>query len=358
MGGPIRTGLLFGGNSAEHRVSVVSARGVAAGFDPARIECVPLAVTPSGRWLPPEISRTILEGDAAAVPEPDPAAGSILGRPGGGLFLSVPGEAPARLTLDVAFPVIHGWGGEDGRLQAFLELAGIPYVGAGVAGSAVAMDKGLARGILEREGLPMAPWRCLTAEEIRQAGGGLARDLAVTPGYPMFVKPANGGSSVGISRVEGQSDLPAALELALTCDSRVVVEQALDAREIECAVLGNDRPEAAVPGEIVPGAEFYTYDDKYRDGKAVLHIPAAIPDETAARIRALALQAFRALDLAGMARIDFLLERESGAVYFNEANTIPGFTPISMYSKLWEAAGLSYPDLLNRLVELALERSR
>jgi D-alanine-D-alanine ligase len=218
------------------------------------------------------------------------------------------------------------------------------------------MDKGLARGILEREGVPMASWQCLTGEQIDQAGDRIGQILAGSPGYPMFVKPANGGSSVGISRVETPSDLAAALELALTHDSRVVVEQALDAREIECAVLGNRRPEAAEPGEIIPGAEFYTYEDKYHDGKATLHIPADIPEETAEQVREMALQVFRTLDLAGMARIDFLLDRKTGRVCFNEANTIPGFTPISMYAKLWEAAGLSYPDLLTRLVELALER--
>jgi D-alanine-D-alanine ligase len=337
-------------------VSVVSARGVAAGFDRNRIECVPVAVTRRGRWLPPELSRTILDSDAVEVPEPEPEAGSVLGRPGGGLFLSVPGQAPVPLELDVAFPVIHGWGGEDGRLQAFLELAGIPYVGAGVAGSAAAMDKGLARGILQREGLPMAPWRCLTGAEIEQAGDGIIQDLATSPGLPLFVKPANGGSSVGISKVEHPSELVAALELALAHDTRVVVEQALDAREIECAVLGNNRPQAAPPGEIVPGAEFYTYEDKYHDGKATLHIPADIAEETAEQVMAMALQAFRSLDLAGMARIDFLLDRRTGAVYFNEANTIPGFTPISMYAKLWEAAGLPYTDLLTRLVELGRER--
>ena len=358
MGGRIRTGLLFGGNSVEHRVSIVSARGVAAGFDPDRIDCIPLAVTPTGRWLPPDLSRTILDGDAEVVPKPGQEVGSILGRPGGGLLLSRPGEEAQPIALDVVFPVIHGWGGEDGRLQAFLELAGVPYVGAGVAGSAVAMDKAMARGILEREGVPMAAWRCLTAEEVGQAGSALAEELAVTPGFPLFVKPANGGSSVGISRVAKRSDLAAALELALSHDTRVVLEQAVDAREIECAVLGNRRPEAAPPGEVVPGAEFYTYDDKYHDGTAQLHIPADLPVETAETVRALALQVFRSLDLAGMARIDFLLERRTGIVYFNEANTIPGFTPISMYAKLWEAAGLSYPALLNRLVELALERWR
>ena len=243
-------------------------------------------------------------------------------------------------------------------MQAALELAGIPCVGAGVAGSAVAMDKGLARSVLDREGFPMAPWVCLTADEIEGDADGVQAALAVRPGFPLFVKPANGGSSVGISRVDRPAGLAPALRLALAHDSRVVVEQALDAREIECAVLGNSEPDVAVPGEVVPGAEFYTYDDKYHDGKAELHIPADLPAETTERVRDLAARAFRLLDLAGMARIDFLLERSSGELYFNEANTIPGFTPISMYAKLWEASGLAYPDLLSRLVDLALTRDR
>jgi D-alanine-D-alanine ligase len=204
----------------------------------------------------------------------------------------------------------------------------------------------------------MAEWRCLDSLEIAKAGDSIREQLAALPGFPMFVKPANGGSSLGISRVEGPEELPAALEMALAHDTRLVVERALDAREIECAVLGNRAPEVAPPGEVVPGARFYTYEDKYLDGKAELHIPADLPPETADRIRNLALQVFRSLDLAGMARIDFLLERTTGEVYFNEANTIPGFTPISMYAKLWEAAGVPYSELLNRLIDLALEPER
>ena len=359
MSSRIRTGLLFGGSSVEHRVSVISARGVAAGFDQDRIECIPLAVTNAGCWLPPDLSRQNLDGDCVEVPEHDPAVGSMVGRPGGGgLLLVRPGEPALPLALDVVFPVIHGWGGEDGRIQAFLELAGVPCVGAGVAGSAVAMDKGLARSVLEREAVPMARWRCLTALQIERAGNGIREDLAGEPGFPLFVKPANGGSSLGISRVDRPADLSAALELALSHDTRIVLEQALDAREIECAVLGNRTPEAAPPGEVVPGARFYTFEDKYLDGKAELRIPADLPQETAGRIRTLALQVFRCLDLAGMARIDFFLERTTGEVFFNEANTIPGFTPISMYAKLWEAAGVPYSELLNRLIDLALEPER
>jgi D-alanine-D-alanine ligase len=202
----------------------------------------------------------------------------------------------------------------------------------------------------------MAPWRCLTAGQIERAWSGIREDLAGEPGFPLVVKPANGGSSLGISRVDRPADLSAALEMALSHDTRVVVEKALDAREIECAVLGNRTPEAAPPGEVVPGGLFYTYDDKYHGGTAELRIPAELPRETSDRIRDLALQVFRCLDLAGMARIDFLVDRLSGAVYFNEANTIPGFTPISMYAKLWEAAGVPYPELLNRLIALALDQ--
>jgi D-alanine-D-alanine ligase len=356
----LRVGLLFGGDSVEHEVSVISARGVAAGFDGGRIECVPIGVTPDGRWLTPDRSAEILASDRPRVqlePSEDDGARLAASPGGGGLLAVSPGKVPAPVELDAVFPVIHGWGGEDGRLQGLLDLSGIPCVGAGPAGSAVAMDKEMARSMLAFHDVPMAAWRSLRRSRFQADPGSTVDELMEALGAPMFVKPANGGSSLGISRVSRREQLRPALELAFDHDRKAVVEQALDAREIECAVLGNDLPEASVPGEIVPAAEFYTYEDKYLDGEAELIIPAELEPATAEKIRNLAVAAFRVLDLAGMARVDFLLERETGRICFNEANTLPGFTPISMYSKMWEASGVGYTELLGRLVDLALRRA-
>jgi len=355
----IRVGLVFGGESVEHEVSLVSARGIAAGFDDARFEVVPLAVSPEGRWLSPELSARFLDdGRARAVPLPgeDDGVRMLVGPGGEGLLRCDAGGRVRQFALDVVFPIIHGWGGEDGRLQGLLDLAGLRYVGAGVTGSAVAMDKAVARSLAERAGLDLAPWRCIEEPAYRSDPNGRVRELARELGMPVFVKPANGGSSVGITKVSSEDGLPAALETAFGHDRRVLVEHGIDAREIECAVLGADAPEASVPGEIVPGAEFYTYDDKYKDGVARLLIPAPLEPDLAETVRAAACSAFRALGLSGMARVDFLLRRGDSRLLFNEANTLPGFTPISMYSKLWEATGLPYAALLARLVDLALER--
>jgi D-alanine-D-alanine ligase len=356
----LRIGLLFGGDSVEHEVSVMSARSVAAGFDAERIECVPIGVTGDGRWLSPEHSAAILASDGKRV---EAGSGkddgsSVAALPGGGgLMLMAPGKAPEEVHLDAAFPVIHGWGGEDGRLQGLLELAGIPCVGAGLLGSAVAMDKEMTRTLLAFHDVPMAPWRSLRSSVFREYPEASMDRLTGSLGLPLFVKPANGGSSVGISRVDDAGGLRAALELAFRHDRKAVVEKALDAREIECAVLGNELPEASIPGEIIPAAKFYTYEDKYLDDKAELIIPAVLDPEGVEKVRDLAVAAFRVLDLAGMARMDFLLERETGEIHFNEANTLPGFTPISMYSKLWEASGVGYSELLGRLVDLAIGRA-
>ncbi len=354
-----KVGLLFGGRSVEHEVSVVSARGISAGFDPDRIECVPLAVTPKGVWLGPERSARILHGGGTVVPEAgeEPGESRIHVDPGGGgLFVRRADRFSRALVLDAVFPIIHGYGGEDGRLQGVLELSGLPWVGAGVAGSAAAMDKAMAKGIVHSDGILVPPWTLLTRDEIRTDRSAACQKAAETPGFPMFVKPANGGSSVGISQVDRPEDLDEALNLALAHDHRVVVEKALDAREIEVAVLGGDPPTTAVPGEIVPGTRFYTYEDKYENGLAELRIPADLPPGLAGSLQESAVRIFTLLDLAGMARIDFLLERGPDRVYFNEANSLPGFTPISMYPKMWEASGLPYPALLTRLVELALRR--
>lgn len=355
-----QVGLLFGGASVEHEVSLVSARGVYAKLDRARFDVVPLGVTGEGRWISPERSRAILEGQDARV---ELASGrddggrlaAVAG--GGGILRITPGEPARPLPLDVVFPVLHGWGGEDGRVQGLLDLAGIPYVGPGVLGSALGMDKEAAKSVFEFSGLPVGPWRCLLREEYRADPAAAAKRLAAELGFPVFVKPANGGSSVGVSRVTEPSGLASAMEAALECDRKAVVEKALDAREVECAVLGNDRPEASIPGEILPSRPFYDYAAKYLDGTSELRIPAPLSTGATETVRQLAVRAFRALDLAGLARVDFFVERGTERVLLNEVNTLPGFTPISMYPKLWEASGVPYAELLGRLVDLALERA-
>ncbi len=359
MTAKVRVGLLFGGASVEHEVSVTSARGVARGLDPDRFELFPIGVTGDGRWLDTDASAAILRGDAARVEAPAGAdAARVVVDPGGAGLLRVSAGSEARpLALDVLFPVMHGWGGEDGRLQGAMALAGIPCVGAGVLGSALGMDKAASKTIFAAKGLPVGPWRSFTREEYRTAPREWESRLASTLGFPMFVKPSNGGSSVGITKVASPGGLGAAIEEALGCDLRIVVEAGIDAREIECAVLGNERPEASIAGEIVPSREFYDYAAKYLDGTSQLLIPAPIPAATAETVRRLAVQAFSALDLAGMARVDFFVERSTGEVLLNEVNTLPGFTGISMYPKLWEASGLPYPELLDRLVRLAIERA-
>jgi D-alanine-D-alanine ligase len=350
-----RLGLLFGGRSVEHEVSVVSARGVAAALGETDFIAVPLGVTGEGRWLSPELSRRILEGGAGRVEPPageDDGVRLLVDPGGGGIVRSEPGKAAESVGVDVIFPLVHGWGGEDGRVQGALELAGIPYVGAGVLGSAAGMDKAIAKRLFEERGLPVAPWIELT-EEARSA---VEPTVVEKIGLPLFVKPANGGSSVGISRVAKEGELRAALDEALACDRKVVVERGLDAREIECSVLGNDDPQASVLGEIVPSGEFYDYASKYLDDASELRIPAELDEGMAAAIRKMALEAFRALDLSGFARVDFLVDRGSGEPFLNEVNTLPGFTPISMFPKLWEATGLTYPRLIEQLIDLARDQ--
>ncbi len=355
----LRVALLYGGTSVEHEVSVVSARGVAAALDPRQFECLPIGVTGEGRWLPPEAAGRFLRGDGRRVEAPAEGddGSSIVADPGGGGLLLVTPAAPSKpLAVDVLFPVVHGWGGEDGRLQGLLDLAGIPYVGAGVLGSAVGMDKEAAKRLFESRGLPVGPWRSLARHEHRGDPAAAAGRLVAELGLPLFVKPVCGGSSVGVTRVARREEIGPALEAAFALDRKAVVETAIDAREIECAVLGNEAPEASVVGEIVPSREFYDYAAKYEDGTSKLLIPAPLAPAVSETVRRLAVGAFRALDLAGMARVDFFVERGTDRVFLNEVNTLPGFTPISMYPKLWEASGLSYPELLDRLVRLALGR--
>ncbi len=353
-----RVGLLFGGRSAEHEVSLVSARAVAAAVAQSALECVPLAVDTDGCWLPPERSREILEGDAKRVEaRRDPDGARLAAVPGGGGLLLVDPAAGSRpVQLDVVFPLIHGWGGEDGRLQGLLELAGLPYVGSGVAASAVGMDKVLSKKLLQAEGIDVCPWLAFGHEAYCDGTARAHERILSELGFPVFVKPANGGSSLGISRVTTADGLPAAMKLAFDHDQQVVVERGIDAREIECAVLGNERPEASGLGEIIPAGEFYDYASKYEDPTSRLCIPAQVDAALEMRMRDVAVAGYRAHDLRGFARVDFLVERGTDRIFLSEVNTLPGFTSISMFPKLWEARGLSFPRLVERLVELALPR--
>jgi D-alanine-D-alanine ligase len=357
----IRLAILYGGRSGEHEVSLQSATSVLKALDPARYEVVPIAITKKGRWLlgaslkgneAPELS-SVLERGQPVVPPPDPA---------GPRLIPVNSKAGVSASgspgIDVVFPVLHGTFGEDGTVQGLLELAGIPYVGAGVLGSAVGMDKDVMKRLFRDAGLPVVPWEVVLRSEWEREPERIQATLHREIGYPAFVKPANLGSSVGITKVHRRKELPPAIRLAAQYDRKVIVEKGIDAREIECAVLGNDHPEASVPGEIVPGNEFYDYDAKYVSEGSQLIIPAELGRHRTRQLRDLAIRAFKAIDCAGMARVDFLMQRRTGKVYVNEINTIPGFTSISMYPKLWDATGVSYAELLDRLIQLALERSR
>lgn len=338
----IRLALLFGGRSPEHDVSLTSARSVRGALDPARFEVVALAIDREGRWLETEASRALLTESGGEQP--------------GGRGELVP-AADLGSVVDVAFPMLHGPFGEDGTVQGLLELLNIPYVGAGVAASAVGMDKALMKALFLQHGLPVLPHSVVTAHRWQTARAAVERALLDRFMLPVFVKPANMGSSVGVSRVDAAAALGDALDLALRYDLKALVEQGVPGyREIECAVLGNDEPQVSVPGEIVVHQGFYDYETKYTGGKAGLVIPARIGDETTRTLQELSLRAFAAIDAAGMARVDFLVAPDESAIWVSEINTIPGFTPLSMYPALWQASGIPYPDLVSRLVDLALER--
>jgi len=343
-GGRIRLVVLFGGRSAEHEVSCVTAVSVLRALDPLRYEVVPVGITREGRWVQDhEAQRVLAAGGAAALPAALVAAGEEI-EPFGA-FLS--GD-PATPTT-VVFPLLHDPFGEDGAVQGLCELAGVPYVGTAVLGSAVAMDKIVAKQLLAAAGLPIARYL-----GFRDGERPPAAQLAAL-GWPVFVKPANLGSSIGVTRAAGPAELDAAIAEALGYDEWVVVEEAIEGREIECGVLGNLDPEASLPGEVRPSRDFYDYEDKYEAGAAELLAPAPLPDEVTAEIRRLAVAAFRAVRAEGMARVDFFYA-PGGRVLVNEVNTIPGFTPISMYPRMWEVSGVPYGELLDRLVDLALER--
>ena len=361
MGRKIRVGVIFGGRSGEHEVSLASARSVMNAMDESKYEIVPIGITKEGRWIASGDPLKALEAGNASVSQPV----ALLGDPSRrGLMRLQDTERAVQATrmaeLDVVFPVLHGTYGEDGTVQGLLELAGIPYVGAGVLGSVLGLDKVAFKDVMRAHGLPIVDDVVLKRKEWDADPDGVMDRVEAELDYPVFVKPANLGSSVGISKCHDRADLARGLAEAARYDRKLLVEVAVPAaREIEVSVLGNDEPIASLPGEIIPSREFYSYESKYIDDgdeASELLIPAPISPEMTARVRDLAVRVYEAIDCNGMARADFLLSGETGELYISEVNTIPGFTSISMYPKLWEASGLAYPELIDRLIELAIER--
>lgn len=355
----IRVGVLFGGRSSEHEVSLMSARSVLSALSPEKYDIIPIGITHDGIWLTGENALAAFESRSIEAL----TKVSLISGPFGGMLYSLKSEQRGTILetmtqLDVVFPVLHGTFGEDGTMQGLLEISRIPYVGAGVLASSVCMDKALFKEVMRANHLPVLPSLTLTAAQLQKGMDEVLNRIEAFSGYPLFIKPANGGSSVGISKCKNRSDLFEGLLEASRFDRRILVERGVSAREIEISVLGNAAPEASLPGEIIPAAEFYSYDAKYYDEKTELMIPARLPEETIARVKDLAVRAYIATDCAGMARVDFLLDRENGELFISEINTIPGFTKISMYPKLWAVSGLPYPALLDRLIELALERKQ
>jgi D-alanine-D-alanine ligase len=368
MGSKIRVGLVYGGRSGEHEVSLQTALAVLKAFDYERYELIPFYITKTGQWR----SGPLLTAPPAAVAElqfgaTGKAEGTAGAEDASALQPILRGMSERALSersgasanegrpVDVMFPLLHGTFGEDGTIQGLFEMAGLPYVGAGVLASSVGMDKVAMKTMFAQAGLPQAAYRYFTRfgwKENRQARIAEIEEL----GYPCFVKPANLGSSVGVSKARNREELEAAVETALRYDRKVIVEEFVDAREIEVGVLGNEEPRASVPGEIRSSNEFYDYRAKYIDGKSVMEIPANLPPETAEAVRAMAIRAFKAIDGSGLCRADFFLRRSDGALLINEVNTMPGFTPFSMYPLMWKETGLSYRELLDTLIRLAFER--
>jgi len=355
----IHVGILYGGQSCEHEVSVTSARCVCQALDKTRYEVTLLGITKNGQWVLTDQSAGALDAKTVEIENQIPV--SLDYQRSGNLMMQ--GKNPMRAELaqplDVVFPVLHGPFGEDGTVQGLLELAGIAYVGSGVTGSAVGMDKTVAKAVFSAQGIPQSDYVALRKSHWCSGSSDLLRKIEKQFNYPLFVKPANLGSSVGISKANNTEQLAHAIETAFLYDLKILVEESLEnCHEVEVSVLGNDDPETSVVGEIIPAGEFYDYNDKYIDNLTKFEIPVDLPDAVTGRIRQYAKQAFLAVDAAGMARVDFFVHRETHEVYINEINTIPGFTPISMYPKMWQATGIEYPELLDRLIQLALERRR
>jgi len=355
----LRIAVLFGGRSGEHEISLMSARSVLSALDPKKYSITQIGITKDGVWLTGENVLEAMDNEEISAENlqqviifPDKFHNRIWE-----VQMKEPTGLLAPLAdVDVVFPVLHGTFGEDGTLQGLLELADLAYVGAGVTGSSVGMDKGIFKDIMRANGIPTVESLIVLRSDVEKNIDTVIQQAEAVAPYPLFVKPANLGSSVGISKCNNRADLGEGLLDAITYDRRVLVERGVNAHEIEVSVLGNDNPQVSIPGEVLPSREFYSYESKYVDGTSSLIIPAPLPSKTSDEIRQMALTAYKAIDCAGMARVDFFVEKTNGDIYLNEINTIPGFTNISMYPKLWEASGLPYADLVDRLVELALER--
>ena len=354
----IKVGLIFGGRSGEHEVSFCSASSIIKAIDKDKYTVVPIGITKEGRWISPQDSELALqsgkiEGKSTVILLNDPS-GRALVRIDNNQRLD---KSSALERLDVIFPVLHGPYGEDGTVQGLLELADIPYVGAGVAASAISMDKDLMKTIFQHRGLPILKWMTIKRKEWQKDKEKILSLVQDDFEYPLFVKPTNLGSSVGITKVHKKEELEKAIDLASSYDRKILIEEGLEeVREIECGVLGNDEPRASVVGEVRPAGEFYDYDSKYIDKGTQLIVPADLPDGVSQKVQEIALRAFKAVDAAGMARVDFFVSKKENKIYLSEINTIPGFTSVSMYPRLWEASGVSYPDLIDQLIQLALER--
>lgn len=362
-GNKLKVGVIFGGRSGEHEVSLVSANSIMKALNPDKYEVIPVGITRQGSWMVGVKPDAMLEysktraGGCLTFAGANSGKASLNCDPSNkGLMLLDQQKSGEQVKIDVLFPIIHGTYGEDGTLQGMLELADLPYVGCGVLASAVGMDKTFSKKLFHEAGIAIAPYREFLRSAWRKDRERVIEAIESSLGYPCFIKPVNSGSSVGISKVKNRDSLVEAMDLAARYDRKILVEAHIDGREIEVSVLGNDEPIASLPGEIVPCNEFYDYTAKYVDDRSELKIPADLPGEMIATIRETAIKAYRALDCAGMARVDFFLERKTGRLVINEINTIPGFTSISMYPKLWEATGISYPELVDKLVELAIER--
>jgi D-alanine-D-alanine ligase len=356
----IRVGVIFGGRSGEHDVSITSAHAILSHIDRSRFEPVPIGITRDGTWVTGGNPLTALAATSRLpLPESnsdDPQSMAVTVADDSSTELRDRSDTTWIQDIDVVFPVLHGPMGEDGTVQGMLELAGIPYVGSAVLGSSVSMDKITAKRLCENAGIPIVPWFSLTRREWERNEEEIRARIATELGYPCFVKPSNMGSSVGVFKVHDEHELSDAVAGASAYDRRLLVERSVNARELEVSVLGNEDPISSVVGEVVPGHEFYDYEAKYVDDSSELKIPADVPPEVSDQVRSIAVEIFKLLDCAGLARVDCFLDTDSGEVVFNELNTIPGFTPISMYPKLWDASGIAYDELITRLIELAIER--